>query len=203
MIGPTDKPILLDREVWRQIRRQARQLIGKAGFRPADREDIEQELALRVWRSFPNFNPEAGCSAAFVATVLGRAANSLLRLRNSRKRGNGRQHRSLAIGHKSMADGFACDAMSHSICSSESSHEDKVDLAHDVAAVMAQLPAQLRKLAERLKHDNIASIARHDSVSRSTIYARLAELRRAFVAADLKNLSQASYTSRAFCEVNR
>jgi hypothetical protein len=56
-------------------------------------------------------------------------------------------------------------------------------------------------LAEELKNGRIADIARRTGLSRSTIYARVAKLRAAFVAADLKNLSPPSDTSRAFCEV--
>jgi DNA-directed RNA polymerase specialized sigma24 family protein len=204
--APTDAPMLpatatpdfLDCDTRRRIRRKARQLVGMAGFRQADQEDIEQELTLRVWRSRAGFDPEMGSSAAFVTTVLSRAANSLLRLRNSRKRGPHHSHRSLAVEPRHPAEEMATTA-----CSGASSQQHAIDLAHDVTAVVAQLPAHLRTLAEGLKHESISALARRDNVARSTIYLRLAELRRAFVAADLEILTRASDTSRALREVNR
>ena len=70
-------------------------LIGKAGLTPADREDVEQELALRLWQALPGYNPDMGKLRRFVGTVLRRAAHSLLRLRTSRKRGGHCRHQSL------------------------------------------------------------------------------------------------------------
>src|SRR5512140_1240899 len=81
--------------LWRRVRRQAQRLIGKAGLTPADREDVEQELALRLWQALPGYNPDMGKCGAFVGTVLQRAAHSLLRLRTSRKRGGHCRHQSL------------------------------------------------------------------------------------------------------------
>ena len=203
MIARTGQPNPLNREIWRQIRRKAKQLVGKAGFRPADREDIEQELALRVWSGSRNFDPEVGHCGAFVTTVLERAANSLLRLRNSHKRGNGHGHRPLTIEYEDPEEGAAGDETALALCSTEPSHESVFDLAHDVAVVLDQLPPHLRELAEELKQQSVTEIFRRTDVSRSTIYKRITELRAAFTRADRKIFSQASDTSRALCEVNK
>lgn len=203
MIARTDQPNPLDRETWRRIRRKAKQLLGKAGFRQADREDIEQELALRVWGGLRNFDPEVGCSGAFVATVLERAANSLLRLRNSHKRGNGHGHRPLTIEYEDPEEGAAGDETALVLCSTEPSHESIFDLTHDVTVVLDQLPPRLRELAEELKQRSVTEIARRTDVSRSTIYAQIKQLRAAFAGADRKIFSQSSGASRALCEVNK
>ena len=203
MIARTEQPNPLNRENWRQIRRRAKQLVGKAGFRPADREDIEQELALRVWDGLRKFDPEVGQCGAFVTTVLERAANSLLRLRNSHKRGNGHTHRPLTIEYEDPEEGAAGDETALALCSAEPSHESVFDLAHDVAVVLDQLPPRLRELAEELKQRSVTEIVRRTDVSRSTIYKRITELRAAFTGADRKIFSQASDTSRAFREVNK
>lgn len=203
MIVLSEKPNnFIDTHVWRRIRGKAKQLVGKAGFQAADREDIEQELALRVWRSIQNYRPEMGCSDAFVTTVLQRAANSLLRLRNSSKRGRRHLHQSLISENKVPEESRHGVEATYVLCCTDRSHEIAVELAHDVAVVLSQLPSPLQELAHELKEYSAAEIARRKGLSRSTIYARMAHLRAAFVAADLKIFSRPSDTSRAFCEVN-
>ena len=193
---------LLGPHAWRSIRHKASQLVGIAGLRYQDRPDIEQELALRVWRAMPNFDPDIGCSGAFVATVIERAANSLLRLRSSRKRGIRHAHQSLAIGACMSGTGDDDTTRSARPCTVVS-HETAVDLVQDVGTVIDHLPSELRELAEGLKHHSVTETARRAGISRSTIYARIGALRVAFEAAGLKNLSRSSDTSRAFCEVTR
>jgi RNA polymerase sigma factor (sigma-70 family) len=204
MIARADNhSITLSPQAWRSVRRKARQLIGRAGFRAFDREDIEQELALRLWEGLRNFDPEAGSPGAFVATVLARAAHSLLRRRNSRKRGKGHVHCSLATEYEDSEGNLTGDQTDLVLCGADRPHELAFDLAHDVAVVLAQLPPRLRELAEDLKHQSVAQIARRAGVSRSTIYGRIAELRAAFADAERKNRRDRSDTRRAFCEVYR
>jgi RNA polymerase sigma-70 factor, ECF subfamily len=174
-----DTQDILCRHARQRIRRKARQLIGKAGLKPADREDLEQELALRLWRGLKDFDPSLGHSAAFVTTVLDRAANSILRLRNSIKRGSRHAHQVLLPPtiEEDDPDGGEC---STEIGVSEVSHEATVDLVHDVAIVLSRLSPALRALAEDLKHRGITEIVASSGVARSTIYARIARLRAAF-----------------------
>ena len=202
MIARTDRTAAtLGPQACRAIRRKARQLVGRAGFRPGDREDIEQELALRLWQGLRNFNPEAGSPGAFAATVLSRAAHSLLRRRNCRKRGKGHVHLSLATEYEDSEGNVTGDQADLVLSSADRPHEVAFDLAHDVDVVLSQLPSHLRQLAEDLKHESVSQIARRAGVSRSTIYTRIAELRSAFLAAEHRKSSPPSDTRRAFCEV--
>jgi DNA-directed RNA polymerase specialized sigma24 family protein len=203
MIARNNTPIApsLDRETWRRIRRKAKQLVGKAGLRQADREDIEQELALQVWRGLQNFQPGTGRPGAFVAMILERAANSLLRLRNSSKRGGRHVHQPLVSECEAPEESLHSAEASCALCSTDASHEAIFALTHDVNVVLGQLPPSLQRLAEELKHHTVAEVARGAGLSRSTIYARIAQLRAAFAAADLKNFPLRSDTSSPFCEV--
>jgi RNA polymerase sigma factor (sigma-70 family) len=202
MIARTDNaPSTLSPQVWRAVRRKARQLVGRAGVRPLDREDIEQELALHLWQALRNFNPEAGSPGAFVATVLARAGHSLLRRRNSRKRGKGHVHCSLTNEYEDPEGNIMGDQTDLVLCDADRPHEIAFDLAHDVDVVLAQLPPHLRQLAEDLKRQKVSEIARRTGVSRSTIYTRIAELRSAFSAAERKKSPRSSDTRRALCEV--
>ena len=193
MISEAEQPNLLDREILQKIRRKARQLVGKAGFRSSDCEDIEQELALRLLEGMRNFKPERGQSGPFVSTILCRAANSLLRAQNARKRQNIYRHRPLVNEGDDSTMGDIASTV-------QPSHEARVDLAHDVAKIVDRLPQRMRELAESLKHETIGEIARRDDVSRSAIYGRIARLRKAYLVAQTKNTNFAPGALSAFCE---
>jgi RNA polymerase sigma-70 factor, ECF subfamily len=182
---PNTRAILV-RHARHRIRRKARQLIGMAGLRPADREDLEQELTLRLWRGLRDFNPALGNSSAFVATVLERAANSILRLRNSEKRYCRHVRQLMTTPVFDDEDSESTEGAAE-IAVAGDSHEAAVDLAHDVAVVLNRLPPSLRTLAEDLKHRGISEIVIHSELARSTIYTRVAKLRAAFQSLDRKS----------------
>ena len=52
------------------IRRKARLLVGRAGFSRDDREDIEQELLLRLLQSIPLLDPNRGHPNVFITTIV-------------------------------------------------------------------------------------------------------------------------------------
>ena len=135
-----DTPEVLCRVTRQQIHRKARQLIGKAGLKPSDREDIEQELTLRLWQSLNGFDATLGASAAFVGTVLNRAANSVLRLRNSGKRGTRHVHQVTLPQYITPGEDFDDTDVGDEMGGVTASHEAAIDLAHDVAAVLNGLP---------------------------------------------------------------
>ena len=79
-------PKQLDAFAARLIRRKARQLVGRAGFTRSDRDDIEQELALKLLKQLSAFDPGEAHWHVFVTTVVERYAASLLRDKRAEKR---------------------------------------------------------------------------------------------------------------------
>ena len=59
-------------------------------------------------------------------------------------------------------------------------HVDRTDLEQDVQEVLEKLPPGLRVLAERLKSEPVAKIARDMGVARRTLRDRIAKLRAYF-----------------------
>ena len=84
-----------DPETTRLIRRTARRLSRRPGFANADREDLEQELALELLQRRADHDPGKGTLAAFAAGVLRQRAADLLQKRGAEKRGGGRRGLSL------------------------------------------------------------------------------------------------------------
>ena len=90
-----DEPII-DQFTARLIRRKAHQLVGRAGFTRSDREDIEQELRLKILKHFSSYDPQQGHRHAFVTAVVERHAANLLRNKQAEKRDH-RRVRSLNV----------------------------------------------------------------------------------------------------------
>jgi len=63
------------------IRRRARRLVGVAGFRSSDTEDIEQELAIHLLKSLPNFDPGKAAYDTFVWRCVEVRVRELIRYR--------------------------------------------------------------------------------------------------------------------------
>lgn len=178
-------PGALSRYAWRRIRRKAAWLAARPGFTRFDQEDIEQELALRLWQGLGNFDPAKGNAEAFITTVLRRAGNSLLRRRCSRRRGARRVHRTLDGACRPDDEQLIGEDPSARLSTPASSHEGAFDLVHDVAVVLEQLPSDLRDLASQLQRRSVTEVAQHMGLSRSTVYLRIRQLRARFAAAGL------------------
>jgi RNA polymerase sigma factor (sigma-70 family) len=156
------------------IRRKVRQIIGRGAFPHHDAEDLEQELLLRLLRSFRHFDPAHGSHRnTFITTVVEREAALILRRRRAKKRMLG-SVRSLAGSPRSDGDGDAWDL--------PGVPGPALEVAHDIAIILKSLPEDLRDLAERLKHHSIAEIARELQLPASTIQRRRERLRQFFTA---------------------
>src|SRR5262245_22747028 len=68
----------LDDFAMRLIRRAARKLIGKFGFTRSDRPDLEQNLALEVFRRLRKAGPNVDRPQAFATTVVKNSVINLL-----------------------------------------------------------------------------------------------------------------------------
>lgn len=173
-----DEKVVLDKFTKGIIRRKIKQLVGRAGFTKQDREDLEQELLLRLLQSLHLFDPEQAHRNVFVTTVIERAYAMIVRERLAKKR-NGGAIRSL--DHAREKAGDATEPVDP-----KSSHEEQVDLATDLAEVLAKLPHDLRALAEQLKTQSLSQAARDLGVPRSTLQRQVQRLRRCFEDAGLR-----------------
>lgn len=140
------------------IRGKANRMVGRAGLRPQDREDIEHELVLRVLAQRSRFTPARGAWPAFVCRLVERAGDNLLRFRGRAKRAAGPTEP--LTERVAAADG-------------EATHAPSADLARAVEA----LPPELRAVAELMTTHTVTEAARALDISRATVYARLRAIR--------------------------
>lgn len=169
----------------RLVRRKARRLARCAGFTAADREDIEQELLLKLWEARDRFDPQLSHPHAFITTVVERAAASILRAQKAHKRGN-------QVAHTSLDEVACChqdDPGGAVLAPCTPSHQAAVDLACDVSELLSRLPSQLREVAELLASHSKRRIAKRLGISRRTLDRRIDALRSHFAAAGLDEIS--------------
>ncbi len=140
------------------VRRKARRLVGRAGLRPQDRADLEQQLVLHILEQFQQFDPARGTWPAFVQHLVQRFGQNLLRSLWAHKRASG----PLAP----LPEDGPPDA-----------EEPAPPEALDLTEALARLPEDLRAVAELLTTRTIADTARELGASRATIHARVRELR--------------------------
>ncbi len=176
----------------RLIRKKARQIICRSGFRPSERPDIEQELRLKVEKHLSAYRGDRGHLFAFLTAVVERQSATIVRNQTAQKR-DCRRNVSLSVLVEIKDEGpvelaatitqYEADAR---LALKTRSAQESVDLQHDVAAVMAHLTPDERRVAEALKHKTVTEAERELGVPGSTIYDMLARWREPFEEAGLR-----------------
>ncbi|MFO8013369.1 MAG: sigma-70 family RNA polymerase sigma factor, partial [Phycisphaerae bacterium] len=175
------------------IHHKARQLIGKAGYTEEDVEDIEQDLTLDLLDRLPRFDPTKSTRNTFVARCIDHKVSQLLRHRQTEMRDYQREACSLndevEVDEEELAERHSTISQDeHDLRIGKYTRPagERADLQLDVVAVLADLPPELREVAEMLTTMPIAEVARKLGVPRSTLYeTHLAQLRETFEAKGL------------------
>jgi DNA repair protein RadD len=164
--------IITDRFTRGIIRRKVRELIDGSGFREGDAEELEQRLFCMLLRSLSSFEESHPRHRnAFITTVVERSAAMIRRERRRRKRHFGavRSLDSLPTGGN---DG-AAEVSLHVADPGARRTFAQVDLALDLAVILAELPEELRDLAHRLQRQTLTEIAREANLPLTTVQRRL------------------------------
>lgn len=153
---------------------KARQIIGKAGLRWSDLEDIRQQLLLYVVEHLADYDGRRGTPEAHVTMLITTAVAMLLRERRAWKRGNGRPSVSLdaVTNWERPADEYLSPANSgRRLGDDHCAEHDSMDLRIDMVEAVGMLPSQLRTLAHLLaRGQTVASVARLADCSRRRVY---------------------------------
>lgn len=160
---------------------KASQIIGKAGLRRSDFEDVRQSLLLYVIEHLGEYDPRRGLPQAFASMLITTAVAMLLRRRRQMKRGGGRPPMSLdaiAGSHNPGPVQFSSDARSRRLGLLPRDDQDATDERLDLAAAVSSLRGDLRALASLFAQGHtVASIARLSGRSRRHVYRDVDALR--------------------------
>jgi len=175
----------LDDYAVRLIKHKAWQLVGRAGFTKADREDIEQDLTVDLLHRLPQFDPARGSLHTFMARVVEHGIARLIERQQAPMRDYRRTVCSLndqiEIGEGEQierGDQVDQDTYLESIGQPVQPMAKAVALQVDLARVAAILPPELRDLWGRLAEgQTITHISQQTGIPRGTLYERMKQLR--------------------------
>lgn len=148
------------------VRKCARNLIGKCGFLPHDREDIEQRLYLKLAKQLRFAKPDDPQWKAFVAVTVRHHIINLIRDRGAAKRDDLRTcsiH--VRIGAPDDPVELSATLIHREVPSrrgrNHRTEQEYLELMLDVSECIADVPdRQQRELLERLKWESVAQAAR-------------------------------------------
>jgi RNA polymerase sigma-70 factor (ECF subfamily) len=186
----------LDEFAVKLIKRKARQLVGRAGLLHADRQDLEQEMAMDLLRRLPRYDPLLAKRETFITRLVDHHAATLVEaqkagVRDFRKRAGSLDERpenddGEIAGEPPVLRGK--DYVRRLIAGARRD-EERLGLRADIEKILAGLPGDgrvdLRSLCERLKSASVSEISRETGVPRSTLYEAIGRLRNLFERAGL------------------
>jgi len=159
------------------IDKKANELAGKYGFATDEAEDISQELTLHLLERWPCYDVAKGKVTTFIASVVDAKVCDLLRSQQRQQRNYQRTESLTEEAEFGRLDGVRGQPSVNEF--------EQIDLQIDCEDVMAGLPDDLREIAELLKRMSLSAAARHLGIPKTTLWNRLAVLRRHFAAAGL------------------
>lgn len=180
-----------DQFTQRLIHKKAQQLVRKSGFTPSDREDIEQNLKLKLLKNMDAFDPSQGHWNVFVTAIVERCAANLVRDTKAQKR---HPHRACSLNvvivkHNrrviELGDTIDSQAQDTRLGCRRRSDLEQSQFVQDITDVIAELPLELRELAENLMSDSVSKISGDKGISRSTLNSQIRRLRKQFEQAGL------------------
>lgn len=183
-MGPVDPEQLLEPTITALIRWKARQLRRRPSLAGDEPADLEHELLVTCLQRAHHYDPARGRWFSFLCKVAERAAANLIRRRETASR-QGRRTVSLEqpapdVGGRPISTRRAelrDDAHANRLGSQHRTATEQTALQLDVAQLLAELPSELRVLAERLRHASLTEVAAELGIPRSTLQKRLQHLR--------------------------
>jgi RNA polymerase sigma factor (sigma-70 family) len=152
------------------VRKKSLAVVRRYHFMRSDRDDIEQELWLRLFKALRGFDSQFGNLRTFLVAVVERATAEIVRTRCAWKRGE---------RFASLDSLVACRGTPHELAVADEAMRE-FELHEAVEAALERLPETLRNLTTRLVGESIVDVARATGVERTTIHRRIRELQERF-----------------------
>lgn len=185
----TDTKITLDEYAMTLIRLKARQLVGHYGFTKSDHEDIQQDLTLDLLLRLHRFDPRKGRPATYLRMIVDRRVASLIRQRTSMSRDYRRAAHSL--------DELSDETGNGNLTEPAIDDRHQRDLEIDLTEALDALSDDLRVIAEDLRDETLAEVARGHGCSRDVMRRFTEQIRRHLARRGLGEYTSAHQTGRA------
>ncbi len=169
------------------------QLINQPGFRRADREDVEQDLALCLLMRLPKYDAAVAKRNTFISRIVNRRVASIIAASKAGKRDWRMRAFSLDSNDPDCErptqwrERVSEEEYLLSVGLADRSPEDHREMVMDVERTLERLPENFRDLCERLKTQTVSDISSELGMPRSTIYEAIRKVREIFDEAGLKN----------------
>jgi RNA polymerase sigma-70 factor (ECF subfamily) len=171
------------------IRVKSKSVIGKAGLRPEDIEDVMQDIILDILLRLPNFDPEKSSRHTFIDDLANNRIARMLCDRSCSKRNYKLEPASL----DTIADNAqAGDAVSEEAAPWNSGERTLSDfevfeLREDIVRVLEKLPPKMRGICVMLMQNNICAVAAETGIPKATLIAHLKKIRNHFENSGMEN----------------
>ena len=193
-MGKKKRSTRIDEYALSLVRFKARQLLGQTGIRRDDLADIEQELLVTLTEALRRYDMTRAQVTTFLSIVVDSRCKDLLRRRRAFAPCLFRQYESLDEGVRDEEGNPStrCDLVDLDTYMQATTKgaaprpaEESKELVMDIAAVLEQLPQDLRELCLQLIHKSKVDLARELGMRRTTLYERINLIREAFREAGL------------------
>lgn len=174
------------------IRLKARQLSRKVGFTESDREDLEQDLLLRLLEKAHLFAPNRGTASTLADRVVNSHVREIMRNRKRQKRAPGFTAQSLDATTESpggnavsQTESLTIGDLMRRVGSIPTDHQEHVETAEALDHALANMPDELRDFCRGLKTSTEGGIARELGISRRQVRNLINRVREHFEQAGL------------------
>lgn len=177
----------------RLIQIKAYQLTGQAGFTPADREDLEQDLMLDLLTRMPKYNPNIAERSTFISRIVNHRVARILEERGAKMRDWRMNEFSLNENDPACEEpterqeNFSEEDYLLRTGRIDEPQEGQRDLELDLDRALELLPDDYRDLCERLRTRTVSEVAQELGVSRSSVYESIQRVREIFENTGLRN----------------
>lgn len=144
------------------IKRKAKRLVGHYGYRTADVEDLQQELALHVFPRTRLHQPERGSREGFIGTVASNKIRNVIEQRTAQKRDQRHDVRIDDVGEGAVIDGTIA--------------QERIDQQIDVREALRRMPADLREIALLRAEHTEKELGKLLHLTRAQVRTRLGNL---------------------------
>lgn len=174
------------------VRRKVRRFLGVERRRDHDREDLEQDVLLRLIERFDAYDPARACPATFFDRVINSALVDNCRHSHAAKRDCARVERSLndeiftADGRRTEFGQTLSDEQ-YELGRGRLVNAVTLDLMLDVSEALGQLPPTYGEFCQELMNLSVAEAAHQAGVARGTGYRWLKTVRQRFQDSSLRD----------------